>query len=98
MPDLRIALGRLELKNPVLAGSGEATATVEGIRAALMQVKFSENQTLPQLNLGAQFGPERTGADDAAQVRAPPGGQERAGRDQIVKTLLRNQSADCEDD
>jgi outer membrane protein TolC len=28
----------------------------EGIRAALMQVKFSENQTLPQLNLGAQFG------------------------------------------
>ncbi|HVA83565.1 MAG TPA: TolC family protein [Candidatus Binataceae bacterium] len=28
----------------------------EGIRGALMQVKFSENQTLPQLNLGAQFG------------------------------------------
>ncbi len=28
----------------------------EGIRAALMQVKYSENQTLPQLNLGAQFG------------------------------------------
>lgn len=28
----------------------------EGIRGALMQVKYSENQTLPQLNLGAQFG------------------------------------------
>jgi len=28
----------------------------EGIRGALMQVKFSENQTLPQLNVGAQFG------------------------------------------
>src|ERR1700691_4568557 len=28
----------------------------EGIRGALLQVKFSENQTLPQLNLGAQFG------------------------------------------
>jgi outer membrane protein len=28
----------------------------EAIRGALMQVKFSENQTLPQLNLGAQFG------------------------------------------
>jgi len=28
----------------------------ESIRAALLQVKYSENQTLPQLNLGAQFG------------------------------------------
>ncbi len=28
----------------------------EAIRGALMQVKYSENQTLPQLNLGAQFG------------------------------------------
>jgi outer membrane protein TolC len=28
----------------------------EAIRGALLQVKFSENQTLPQLNLGAQFG------------------------------------------
>jgi outer membrane protein len=28
----------------------------EGIRGALLQVKYSENQTLPQLNLGAQFG------------------------------------------
>jgi len=35
---------------PSLAGLREA------IRGALMQVKFSENQTLPQLNLGTQFG------------------------------------------
>ncbi len=28
----------------------------EAIRNALLQVKFSENQVLPQLNLGAQFG------------------------------------------
>jgi outer membrane protein len=28
----------------------------ESIRGALLQVKFAENQTLPQLNLGAQFG------------------------------------------
>ena len=28
----------------------------EAIRDALLQVKFSENQVLPQLNLGAQFG------------------------------------------
>jgi outer membrane protein len=28
----------------------------EAIRTALLQVKFAENQTLPQLNLGAQFG------------------------------------------
>jgi outer membrane protein TolC len=35
---------------PSLAGMREA------IRAALMQVQFSENQTLPQLNLGAQIG------------------------------------------
>lgn len=35
---------------PSLAGMREA------IRAALMQVQFAENQTLPQLNLGAQIG------------------------------------------
>jgi dihydroorotate dehydrogenase (NAD+) catalytic subunit len=35
VPDLRVSLGRLELKNPVLAGSGEATATAVGIRSAL---------------------------------------------------------------
>jgi outer membrane protein TolC len=28
----------------------------EGIRGALLQVEYSENQTLPQLNLGAEFG------------------------------------------
>jgi outer membrane protein len=28
----------------------------EAIRTALLQVKFAENQTLPQLNLGTQFG------------------------------------------
>jgi outer membrane protein len=28
----------------------------ESIRTALLQVKFAENQTLPQMNLGAQFG------------------------------------------
>lgn len=33
--DLRIALGPLELKNPVIAGAGEATADGDGIRAAL---------------------------------------------------------------
>jgi outer membrane protein len=32
----------------------------EMIRSALLQVKFSENQTLPQLNLGAQIGTTAT--------------------------------------
>jgi outer membrane protein len=32
----------------------------ESIRAALLQVQFSENQTLPQLNLGAQIGVTNT--------------------------------------
>ncbi len=36
--------------SPALAGLRES------IRSALIQVKFAENQTLPQLNLGAQFG------------------------------------------
>jgi outer membrane protein len=36
--------------SPALAGLREA------IRSALIQVKFAENQTLPQLNIGAQFG------------------------------------------
>src|SRR5712691_33506 len=33
--DLTVALGALELKNPVIAGSGEATMDAAGIRAAL---------------------------------------------------------------
>lgn len=33
--DLRVTVAGHELKNPVLAGSGEATASVEGIRACL---------------------------------------------------------------
>ena len=36
--------------SPALGGLREA------IRSALIQVKYAENQTLPQLNLGAQFG------------------------------------------
>ncbi|MFZ2064119.1 MAG: TolC family protein [Candidatus Binatus sp.] len=36
--------------SPALAGLREA------IRSALIQVKYAENQTLPQLNLGVQFG------------------------------------------
>jgi dihydroorotate dehydrogenase (NAD+) catalytic subunit len=35
LPDLRVAVGRLELKNPVIAGSGEATAAAGSIREAL---------------------------------------------------------------
>ena len=35
MPDLRVKLGSLELKNPVIAGSGEATATADAVRGAL---------------------------------------------------------------
>jgi dihydroorotate dehydrogenase (NAD+) catalytic subunit len=33
--DLKISLGALELKNPVIAGAGEVTMDAEGIRAAL---------------------------------------------------------------
>jgi dihydroorotate dehydrogenase (NAD+) catalytic subunit len=33
--DLRVRLGSIELKNPVVAGSGEATMDADGIRAAL---------------------------------------------------------------
>jgi len=35
MPDLRVSVGRLSLKNPIIAGSGEHTTTSNGIRAAL---------------------------------------------------------------
>jgi dihydroorotate dehydrogenase len=35
LPDLRVKLGSLELKNPVIAGSGEATATADGVRGAV---------------------------------------------------------------
>ncbi|MGH8322415.1 MAG: TolC family protein [Steroidobacteraceae bacterium] len=39
----------------------------EAIRDALLQVKFSENQVLPQLNLGAQFGLTSTAGTTACQ-------------------------------
>ena len=35
MPDLAVKLGPIELKNPVVAGSGEATASADQIRRAL---------------------------------------------------------------
>jgi outer membrane protein len=44
------ALEKLIEYSPALAGLREA------IRTALLQVKFEENQTLPQLNFGFQFG------------------------------------------
>jgi outer membrane protein len=40
----------------------------EAIRDALLQVKFSENQVLPQLNLGAQFGLTSTAGTTPCQV------------------------------
>ncbi len=44
------ALERMVEYSPQLGGLRES------IRTALLQVKFQENQTLPQLNLGTQFG------------------------------------------
>ncbi len=40
----------------------------EAIRDSLLQVKFSENQVLPQLNLGAQFGLTSTAGTTPCQV------------------------------
>jgi outer membrane protein len=40
----------------------------EAIRDALLQVKFSENQVLPQLNLGAQFGLSSTAGTTPCQI------------------------------
>ena len=40
----------------------------EAIRDALLQVKFSENQVLPQLNLGAQFGLTSTSGTTPCQL------------------------------
>jgi len=44
------ALERMVEYSPALGGLREA------IRTSLLQVKFAQNQVLPQLNLGAQFG------------------------------------------
>ena len=46
----------------------------EAIRDALLQVKFSENQVLPQLNLGAQFGLTSTAGTTPCQVNLGGGG------------------------
>jgi outer membrane protein len=48
------ALERTVEYSPALAGMREA------IRTALLQEKFAQNQVLPQLNLGAQFGATAT--------------------------------------
>ena len=45
-----VAFKKMLEDSPALAGLREA------IRTALIQVKYAENQTLPQLNLGVQFG------------------------------------------
>jgi outer membrane protein TolC len=45
-----VAFANMLEDSPALGGLREA------IRAAFIQVKYAENQTLPQLNLGAQFG------------------------------------------
>ncbi len=45
-----VAFKKMLEDSPALGGLREA------IRSALIQVKYSENQTLPQLNLGTQFG------------------------------------------
>jgi outer membrane protein len=45
-----VAFRKMLEDSPALAGLREA------IRSALIQVKFAENQTLPQLNIGAQIG------------------------------------------
>jgi outer membrane protein len=44
------ALKKMLQSSPALAGMRES------IRSALIQVQYAENQTLPQLNLGMQFG------------------------------------------
>jgi outer membrane protein TolC len=49
-PNEEVALETAIQYRPSLEGMREA------IRGALMQVKYAENQTLPQLNLGAQVG------------------------------------------
>jgi len=60
----------------------------EAIRDALLQVKFSENQVLPQLNLGAQFGLTSTAGTTPCQGSfrvitngncTPPGGTAGGG-------------------
>ena len=43
----------------------------EAIRDALLQVKFSENQVLPQLNLGAQFGLTASAGTTPCQAKSP---------------------------
>jgi len=48
------ALEKMVENSPALGGLRES------IRTALLQVKFEENQTLPQLNVGAQFGVSST--------------------------------------
>ena len=55
----------------------ELASMRETIRSFLLQVKFAENQTLPQLNLGAQFG--LAGTAGAVTCSAPFGSNPTRG-------------------
>jgi outer membrane protein len=59
-PDLHPATGENESDETafeaMLRDSPALAGMRESIRSALIQVKYAENQMLPQLNLGAQFG------------------------------------------
>ena len=75
----------------------------EAIRDALLQVKYSENQVLPQLNLGAQFGltsvagttpclkPFGTPVIDSGNC-TPPGFRRGLGRQTPVRRNLRRRA------
>ena len=63
------ALEKMVEYSPALGGLREA------IRTALLQVKFEENQVLPQLNLGSSFGlTASTGTTHCVTVSTPPAG------------------------
>ena len=63
-----VAFKRMLEDSPALAGLRES------IRSALIQVKYAENQTLPQLNLGVQFGitSEAGNSKCTATISVPP--------------------------
>ncbi len=64
-PNEEVALETAIEYRPSLEGMREA------IRGALLQVKFAENQTLPQLNLGAQFGLNSTAGTSHCLTKFP---------------------------
>jgi dihydroorotate dehydrogenase (NAD+) catalytic subunit len=96
MPDIRLTLGGLELKNPVICASGEHVLTESGIRAGLaagaaVVIAKSVNETLAARE---QLARTDYALFDAHWSRAPWGTEQWAGSNLLCRSGLQPMATD----